>query len=137
MFSSSKLVLTGNTKVLTIGLIGVGAYTVMPLASDALMFLRAVVLGAAPAAVTGAASGAGKVESNAEALLRRVDDKLDRAVDRLSRASQGGGGEKTVHVVTAQVPDQRGAMATTVLMVGVVSAMVIVVRRKPVVIHML
>ena len=52
MFSSSKLVLTGNTKVLTIGLIGVGAYTVMPLASDALMFLRAVVLGAAPAAIS-------------------------------------------------------------------------------------
>ena len=115
MFSSSKLVLTGNTKVLTIGLIGVGAYTVMPLASDALMFLR----GLAPAAATGTASGAGKVES-AEALLRRVDDKLDRAVDRLSRASQGGG-EKTVHVVTAEVP-VRGGMATTVLLVGVVVA---------------
>ena len=114
-----RFVLTGNGKVLGIGLMGVGAYNSPLVMSEVIAFVKTTASGGGGGGGGGGSGnggGAAVVDSTA-ALLRAVGAKLDRAVDRLALQS-GGGGQREVHVVT-----QAGSTSTTTVVLVALAAM--------------
>ena len=132
---SSRMVMTGTMKVSGIGLMGGGAYNFPATMGDVLAFVRTADSGGGGGGGGGGAvvtAGSNAVEG-AAALLRAVDAKLDRAVDRLAKQANSSAG--AVHVVTtggggsSSYSPQSTFSATTVVLAlvaaGTVAAVVL------------